>query len=284
MNVVIEKNINNVKIKMTAIRRDCRTNGKGRIYNNYYNNCDRDEEIYVVYGGNTVVLWDDDDGVFRGYFYSSNEAELIKMLGYLPKDCVVEIVTRTGDEYGDIMLQAGLVFHCEMHRFVSDVSEEAKKVRRERDAMMSDIYCPERVRAATEVDSDTVYDKLHEIFNPKESHLPNKRQLLELIEKKWVSLYFEENELKALHIFKVEAAGRNYGYLTWNGAGIDAYYSVLRFAWELYQEYLEKNGIDKNKVPPGYAWADIANKKAIRGIKYGLAHFDGLIDFVYKKV
>ena len=284
MDVVVEKNVVNVKTKMTEIRRSCRINGNRKIYNNYYNNCDQDEEIYVVYGDNTVVLWDDDDGVIRGYFYSSDEAELIKMLGYLPQECVVDIITRTSDEYADIMSQAGLAFHCEMHRFVGDASTEAQKIRRERDAMMTDIYCPERVRAAETDDLDMVYGKLHEIFNPKESHLPSKKQLLELIKKKWVSLYFEEKELKALHIFKVEAAGRNYGYQTWNGAGIDGYYSVLRFAEKLYQEYLDKNGIDKSKVPPGYAWANIANKKAVRGIKYGLAKFDGLIDFVYKKI
>lgn len=284
MDVVVEKNVVNVKTKMSEIRRNCRTNGHRKIYNNYYNNCDQDEEIYVVYGENTVVLWDDDDGVTRGYFHSSDEAELIKMLRYLPQDSVVDIITRTRDEYGDIMSQAGLVFHCEMHRFVSDVSEEAQQLWRERDAMVADIYCPERVRAATAGDLDMVYGKLHEIFDPKEAHLPNKKQLLELIEKKWVSLYFEGNELKALHIFKVEAGGRNYGYQTWNGTGIDGYYSVLRFSRELYFDYLDRNGIDKRKVPPGYAWADISNKKAIRGIKYGFAEFDGLIDFVYKKI
>lgn len=283
MNVVVENDVSNVKRKMTEIRRSCRINGKGKILNNYYNNCDQDEEIYIVYGDNTVVFWDNDNDVVRGYFYSSDETELIEMLRYFPKGCVVDIITRSRDEYKDILQQAGLEFHCEMHRFVCDASEETKQRIRERDMLMAELYNPKNVRSAAADDLELVYNKLHEVFDAAESHLPSRNELLELIEKRWVSLYFESTELKAVHIFKIEAAGRNYGYLTYNGTGIDAYYSVLHHSKKVYFECLRELGIDKDKVPPGYAWGDISNKKAIRGIKYGFAEFDGLIDYVWIK-
>lgn len=283
MEAVRENNIAKAKGKMTEIRRNARGRGR-KIYHNYYNNCDKDEEFFSIHGENTIVLWDDDDGVVRGYFYSSDKAELIEMLKCLPDECVVDIITRSGDEYRDIMSDAGISFHREMHRFVCDTSEETKRRIRERERLMVEVYKPDNVRSATADDLDLVYSKLHEVFDAAESHLPSRRELLELIEKKWVSIYFEDGELKALHIFKIEAAGRNYGYQTWNDTGVEGYYSVLYYSTKVYLECLKEMGIDKDKVPPGYAWADIANKKAIRGIKYGFAKFDGLIDFVYKKI
>lgn len=290
MEAIREKNIVKIKGKMTEIRRAAKADGKGRIYHNYYNNCDKDNEIFAVYGKNTVVLWDDDDSTIRGYFYSSDEEELVALLEALPKGCVVDIITRNKDEYGYIMEKAGLVRHREMHRFVFDLSEEEKKTARDREALLADTaYFPENVRSATADDLELVYDKLHEVFDAGVSHLPSRSELLDLIEKKWVCLYFEKQQLKALHIFKIEKSGRNYGYQTWNGTGVEGYYTVLKYSYEeVYLKYLrdhgiDNNGINKKKNSPSYAWADIADKKAIRGIKYNFGKFDGLIDFVYKK-
>lgn len=283
MEAVCENRIARAKGKMTEIRRNARSRD-GKIYHNYYNNCDKDEEFFAIYGENTIVLWDEDDGVVRGYFYSSDKVELIELLKRLPDECVVDIITRSEDEYKDIMGAAGIAFHREMHRFVCDTSEETKRRIRERESLMAEAYKMENVRSATADDLELVYSKLHEVFDAAESHLPNRGALLELIEKRWVSLYFEDGELKALHIFKIEAAGRNYGYQTWNGTGVEGYYSVLHYSTKVYLECLKVLGLDKDKVPPGYAWADISNKKALRGVKFGFAKFDGLIDFVYKKI
>ena len=286
MEIVCEHDIKNVKRRMTDIRRSAKNEGMKNIYHNYYNNCDSDKEIFCVYGQHSVVIWADDNGITRGYFYSSDERELIEGLAFLPKGCVVDIITRTANEFADIMWQAGLSFHCEMHRFVFDNSWEAQKRMQERDALIADVlYKPDNARSACLDDLALVYDKLYEVFESSESHLPDKDELRSLIEKKWVALYFEGAELRALHIFKVEAGGRNYGYQTWNGTGVEGYYTVLRYAYGMYLDYLREHGIDtaSTAIPAGYAWADIKNKKAIRGIKYSCGKFDGLIDYVYKK-
>lgn len=285
MEVTREKDIVRIKGKMTEIRRAAKADGNRRIYHNYYNNCDKDEEIFVVYGKNTVVLWDDDDGVTRGYFYSSNEGELITLLGTLPEGCVIDIITRNNNEYADIIKKAGMVLHREMHRYVFCPSEEEKKKMLEREAILrAELYRPENVRSATSEDLELVINKLHEVFDADVSHLPDRNELLDLIEKKWVSLYFENQELKALHIFKIEASGRNYGYQIWNGTGVEGYYTVIQYSYGIYLKWLNEHVTNRDRIPLAYAWADSSNRKAIRSMKFSYGKFDGLIDFVYKKL
>lgn len=104
MQVMREASIVNIKNKMTDIRR----NRKTMIYHNYFNNCDYDEEIFVVYGENTVVFWDDDHGVVRGYFYSSDIDEMIKMLHMFPQGCIVDYVTKNKGKMQAILENGGV--------------------------------------------------------------------------------------------------------------------------------------------------------------------------------
>ena len=65
---------------------------------NYYMNCEQDDEIFALYGENTVVSWDFDRGVCRAYFYSSDQDELQGLLAQVPDGTIIDYLTRTKGE------------------------------------------------------------------------------------------------------------------------------------------------------------------------------------------
>lgn len=281
MNIIRETSIINVKNKMTDIRRQ----RKGLIYHNYYNNCDNCEVIYAVYGKNTIVLWSDDNDVTRGYFYSSDTEELSCLLSFLPKNCIVDYVTKNKDELRTLFESSGLKFLYEMHRMsYAKITEDEKKIVAENQAlMMESLYRPQNARCALCSDLDYLYDKLYEIFDRRESHLPTKNELLEFIENRWVAIYCENNKIMGFQIFKVEK-GQFYGYQIWNGTGPESYFTLNILSNQLYEEYLAKNKIDSVKVRPSYCWVNVKNRKNMRLVKFWGQKFDGLYDFVYEKI
>lgn len=284
MNVVTEQNMINIKNKMTEIRR----NKKGVLYQNYYNNCESDHEIFTVYGQNTVVFWNNDDGVIRGYFYSSEQEELKDLLGMLPSGCVVDYLTKTKDDFLDFMKGAGLQLLHEMHRMSSAcLTEEEKRQNEENKLIMNEVlYKPENVRAAAREDVDVIYEKLYEVFDPRESHLPTKDDLKVYIENQWISVYMENGELRGIQMFTVDASGTRYGYQDWNGTGPEGYFSLTVYSGYLYGEYLKKNNIvpPAGKEKPSYCWVNVKNRKAKRLIEFWGSKFDGLYDFVFEKL
>lgn len=283
MNVVTEQNMINIKNKMTEIRR----NRKGALFQNYYNNCESDHEIFTVYGKNTVVFWNNDDGVIRGYFYSSEQEELKDLLGMLPSGCVVDYLTKTKDDFLDFMEEAGLHLLHEMHRMSSaGMTEEDKKIVEENKLLMREVlYKPQNVRAASMEDMEVIYEKLYEIFDPRESHLPTKSELKGYIEKQWCSVYFEDGKLAGFHMFTVDK-GAFYGYQIWNGTGPEGYWSLNTYSDYLYGKYLKENNIISavNKTKPNYCWVNVKNRKSKRLVEFWGQKFDGLYDFVFEKL
>lgn len=281
MQVICEHDMINVKKKMTEIRR----NRQGRVIRqNYYGNCDQNEETFVVYGTDSVVLWENDHNVIRGYFYSSDEEELAKMLRYLPKGCIVDYLTRTKGEMQEYLESHGFCLLHEMHRMSSAgmTPEEKAEVARNYEIIKTALYQPENVRLAEEKDVEAVYQKLYEIFDAKESHLPDRDELLDLIQKKWVILYQQSGKLLGIYIIMINE-GQVYGYQIWNGTGPEGYFSLVEYSNQLYSEWM-KRAVDKPKQEkPGYCWVDSANRKAVRIIKLWGSKFDGLYDFVYEK-
>lgn len=281
MQVICEHDMVNVKKKMTEIRR----NRQGRaIHQNYYGNCDQNEETFVVYGTDTVVLWEYDHDVIRGYFYSSDEGELSELLQYLPNGCIVDYLTRTKGDMQEFLEAHGFRLLHEMHRMSSSglTTEEKKQISENYALMREALYRPECVRKAIVEDVDLVYQKLYEIFDSREAHLPTKDDLIKFIENGWVVLYEENRELLGLEIFTINES-QFYGYQLWNGTGPEGYFSLVEYSNQLYAEYI-KNDMNKPKQEKaGYCWVDASNRKALRLIKFWGSKFDGLYDFVYEK-
>ncbi len=279
--VICEHDITNIKKKMTEIRR----NRQGRVIRqNYYGNCDRNEETFVVYGVDTIVLWGNDHGVIRGYFYSSDAEELAKLLQHLPQGCTIDYLTKTKGEMQNFLEASGFKLLHEMHRMSSaGLTEAEKKKIAENYALMREaLYRPEHVRKANLEDLESVYNKLYEIFDVRESHLPTKKELAQFITNGWVSIYDENQQLLGIQIFTVNE-GQFYGYQLWNGTGPEGYFSLMEMTNYLYGEYLRKHHIELGKVKPSYSWVNAKNRKNMRLVKFWGAKFDGLYDFVYEK-
>lgn len=283
MYIIIEHDMKNIKNKMTDIRRS----KKEELYQNYYNNCETDHEIFAVYGENTVVFWNNDEGVFRGYFYSSDREELKILLGALPSGCIVDYLTKIKDGFLELLEDAGLNLLHEMHRMsAAGLTEEDKKRNEEnRLAMQEVLYKPENVRAATIEDLDILYQKLYEIFDSRESHLPTKEKLKTYIVNKWISLYHEDQKLMGFQIFTVDASGSFYGYQIWNGTGPEGYYTLNAYSDYLYGKFLKENKISlpKGKAKSSYCWVNVKNRKSKRLIEFWGQKFDGLYDFVFER-
>lgn len=282
MQVICEHDMLNVKKKMTEIRR----NRAGRvIYQNYYGNCDQNEETFVVYGTDSVVLWENDHDVIRGYFYSSDMEELAKLLQCLPKGCIVDYLTKIKGEMQDFFEKNGFHLLSEMDRMSQKgLSEKEKKQIEENNKLfLETLYRPQNVRCAELDDLDSIYAKLYEIFDPRESHLPTKEELRQLIINRWVAIYIVNGNLLGLEIFTVKD-GQKYGYQDWNGTGPEGYYSLIQMTAKLYADYLKKNNIVPAKTKPGYCWVNAKNRKAKRLIEFWGSKFDGLYDFVYEKL
>ena len=237
-----------------------------------------------MYGENAIAFWCDDNGVIRGYYYASDIDELKELLKYLPKGTVIDVITRGDLNTSAFLGLSGFCFLHELQRFSSvGLSSEESKYISERIKFMADMYKVENVCVATENDVDVLNDKLYEIFDKRESHLPTRDELVEYIQRRWVCLYYENKELKGFYIFKVMSNGQFYGYEIWNGTGPDGYFSMVMKANELHAEYCNSNKIPLDKIPPSYCWVNVKNKKAMRPIKFWGMKFDGLRDFVYEK-
>ena len=281
MQVICEHDMINVKKKMTEIRR----NREGRvIHQNYYGNCDRNEETFVVYGIDTVVLWENDHGILRGYFYSSNEDELAELFKSFPKGCILDYLTKTKGEMQSFFIENGFRLLHEMHRMSSAglSIEEKREIAQNYETIKEALYQPENVRVATVQDLEKVYHKLYDIFDDREAHLPDKKELLSLIEKKWVILFQRKEQLLGIYIITINN-GQVYGYQIWNGTGPEGYFSLLEYSNQVHSEYMKKQENQYKQDKPGYCWVDSSNRKAVRIVKLWGSKFDGLYDFVYEK-
>lgn len=282
MKVICEHDMINVKKKMTEIRR----NRNGRVIRqNYYGNCDQNDETFVVYGKDTVVLWENDHDVIRGYFYSSDVGELAKLLQCLPKGCIVDYLTRMKGEMQEYLESHGFCLLHEMHRMSNSVLSEIEKekLKENYSLMMQTLYRPANVSCANENDLEEIYCKLYMVFDKNESHLPSKEELLDFIKKGWVIMYKESQEIKGIEIFKIEK-DQLYGYQLWNGTGPEGYFSITQKVNEKYYEYLTKHNLTMEKAKPAYYWINSKNKKMIRLSNFWGYKFDGLYDFVYEKI
>ena len=289
MDVQRETNMFRIKQKMTEIRRT----GQRPVINNYYLNCEKDEEIFAVFGNETVIFWDDDRGVTRVYFYSVCPQELIELFKLVPDGAVVDYLTRNKGEYTDMFQAAGLELRYEMMRMVArELSPEEREEMIERGRLFEQtLYKKENVRVATEADCEAVYRKLYEVFDRRESHLCTKKELLQYIRNRWVVVYYEGEKLMGLNIFTIKA-NQFYGYQFWNGTGPEGYYSLTRMTDQLAAEHLRENAEKmKNKTQkqvkmqqkPSFCWINSKNRKIRRLIEWQGNKFDGLYDFVYEK-
>lgn len=277
MEVCREDGMVRIKNKMTEIRRK-RT---APIINNYYLNCEQDKEIFALFGQDTVVFWDDDRGVRRAYFYSSNPEELVALLSQVPEGTIIDYLTRTKDEFRDLFENAGWRQLYEMHRMTTKLSIEEAAAMEERYHLFDlTTYREENVRPAVETDCGIVYNKLLEVFDPRESHLCTKEELLEYIRKRWVTVYYEDGSLLGLQIFLVEHR-QFYGYQIWTEAGAEGYYSLNKMSRKLFFEFI---GEPIQIYAPGYSWVNVKNRKSMRLVQFFGQKFDGLYDFVYGKM
>ena len=273
--MVQEDSIENIKIKMNEIHR-----GGKKVISNYYNNCNSNDKLYVLYGQYTVVFWYDDNGVIRCYYYSIDDEEALEMLKKVPSGVIVDVLVKQDKNLLLPLEKIGFSFLYQLQRFSSVSLSDASQ---ERLGFIRDMYKKENVRVATIYDLDIIYDKMYDIFDIRESHLPSKRQLLEYINKKWMCLYCEEDKIKGFYLFKVANNGQFYGFQIWNGTGPEGYFSLVMKANELHVDYCKSNGIEMEKIPPSYCWVNTRNKKAIRPIKFWGMQYDGLSDYVYEK-
>lgn len=281
MQVICEHDMVNVKRKMTEIRR----NRQGRIiHQNYYGNCDQNEETFVVYGNDTVVLWENDHDVIRGYFYSSDESELVELLQYLPRGSVIDYLTKEKGEMQEFFESHDFLLIHEMHRMSNGNLSKSEQAELEGNysLLMETLYRPENVRCAKQNEVDEIYNKLYSVFDEKESHLPTKNELEEFIRKNWVIIYKEKDELKGFEIFIIQN-DQLYGYQLWNGTGPEGYFSITQMVNQQYNMYLENHHINRQKSKPSYYWINAKNRKMIRLSKFWGYKFDGLYDFVYEK-
>lgn len=277
MEVCREHSMVRIKNKMTEIRR----NRTAPILHNYYLNCEQDEEIFALFGQDTVVFWDDDRGVRRAYFYSSNPEELTVLLSQVPEGTIIDYLTYKKDEFRELFENAGWRQLYEMHRMTTKLSAEEETAIEERERLFDlTVYREENVRAAVEADCDTVYNKLLEIFDPRESHLCTKEELLEYIRKRWVAVYYEDGVFLGFQIFLVEHR-RFYGYQIWTEAGAEGFYSLRKTTKKLFFEFIEE---PIQTYWPSYGWVNVKNRKSMRLSQFWGQKFDGLYDFVYEKI
>lgn len=279
MKIYHETNMASIKQKMNEIRRS----GRKPVLHNYYLNCEKDEEIFALFGNFSVVFWDDDHGVRRVYFYSVDSEELKALLLEVPEGVIMDYITRQKGDLQPLLESAGWTLLHEMKRFssVGVTAEEWKEIEEKKKIFDLALWMKDKVRLATEDDCDAIYKKLYEVFDVRESHLCTKEELLDFIKKRWVVVYYDENRLMGFYMFKIEQF-KPYGYQIWNGGGTEVYYSLIKEANILIREYVKDAPL--GKVKPGYAWVNANNRKAMRANSIWGSKFDGLYDFVYEKL
>lgn len=256
----IKKEVSNIKKSGNKII----TNYFTFNYNNKIINIYKDEK--------SIFFIIEDNMVFRGYFFSTDEDNLSLLLKKVKEECIVEILTKDEPlKYDNIFLSSGFVFNSIFKRYSNDNLK--LKLNESIPNKLKNLEFRKYGKIATLDDVDLLHNKLYETFDHRTSHLPEKDEIANMILNNQIVIEKENNDVVAFLIYKIEGC-KYYVNQIYNSVNSEVIHSIL------YNSIIDSM---KKNVNYAYAWIDENNIRSIKfHEKYGM-RFDGLSSISYIK-
>lgn len=254
--------IKNQKMKKVKIHSNC-----------YFHFTDRNRIWDGVITDNSLVINNDDNGVNRIYFFTSEFGDLCELFSKElepKKEYLIDIITKDKLLYNKELASAGFEYMTSMKRMSNrDISEIMNGD--------SSIGCFENEhlgQKATELDAEAIKSKLWEIFDTRISHLPNLYGVKEGIKNGEYIVYKDQTSDILALLQRIVKPSSFYINQIYNETDRRVIHSILLN--EL-RTYYNQGG---RYI---YAWVEDGNiaSEKFHG-KYGMQP-DGLADIVYRK-
>lgn len=245
-----------------------RKKGK-RVLTNAFGHFVWDKEAECVISDESIIVFDEDHGVKRLFFYSVNLEDLCETIKNVKPDskCCLEILTKDKDEYTNLFESAGLSLKSYMMRMAN---RDISSVLLCEDGVIS-LYEDGHGITPNVEDAATINEVLWNIFDTRISHLLSDEEIAEDIQKDQFRI--EKNNKQIVSILQfIKEPRKFYINQIYNSDNSKVVHSIL--IQEL-TKYVQEGG------KYVYAWVEENNIASVKfHSKYGLEH-DGLWNVVY---
>lgn len=259
--------ITNISLIMRTIRKK-----KKKILTNYYMTYNQSDKIFdVIESEETVVFAIQEGVIYRIFYYSCDENDLIECLSQIDRACVLDIISKE-EEMGYAWLEkANFEFYSKYIRFGSVLPTYEEQVLTMKNNRLDSFYNEEYGEYAQEEDVAEIQKLISAAFDAKTDHLFSDEELLNRIKKHQVLVDRDQGAIYCMLIFDI--TGKQFYYnLVYNEGTADVSYSMEKKAL-LY-------AIKEHGVNYAYSWIDIRNKKAL---KRNTAKPDGVYNYIFKR-
>ncbi len=247
--------------QMARVKAQC----TGGFFTNYFRQEMVGPQILTAATARSVLLANDEHDFFRLYFFTSDLAELERILRDvdLPGDVVAGYLTKAVDETLDENIAAA---------FQQSGFSRIATYRR----MITYRLPRQRPNPALEyavaADVDQLYEDLFETFNKYTDHLPTKNRLQQYVENQWVIVNRQAGRILGAVCYQLDGPRVNYNYVyNLSGNGLD----FLRLQNNFY------GVMNQRGIRAGFLWINQINTGLAVLYQATSWRFDGLKDYFY---
>jgi hypothetical protein len=233
----------------------------GGFFTNYFRQELVGPQILSAATPRTVLLVNDEHDFFRLYFFTSDLADLERVLrqAQFPGEIVAGYLTKAPNE----MLAAAF-----QHSGFSPIATYRRMITYRLPSQRPN----PALEYATAVDVDQIYEGLFQTFNKYTDHLPTKDRLLQYVENQWVIVNRQNGQIRGAVCFRLEGPRVNYNYLyNLSGNALD----FLRLQNNFY-------GVMHHRgIHAGFLWINQTETRLAALHESVGWRFDGLKDYFY---
>ncbi len=256
-----------IKLKSALSENYCNYFGK-------YNSSDAKNAVWI--GDNTIVFVVEEEYINRVFFFTRDVDELSDLFRYIPEGCVLDYIGKSmPEELYNTFSNAGLIKHAEYARITLSVPYETDKGDLAYKELLKKLYKPDVGAPAALEDLTSIREIMFERFDPINSEIPTKEELMEDIKNQTVWIYKHNDRIVTMYIFRIYGKKR-YGVMTYNLLSADYLDSLI--------ENAHKEAEITHTIKWHYGWFDVENNKIIRTLKKkGIYEPDGTRNYVFVK-
>lgn len=256
-----------LKMDFQAKINELRKKGIQNFQTNYFMN-ELDDSAIIFENDNAIICLSKDRDIYRLYFAYINLLDfenLLKQLS-LNKKVSLEIIAK-----GELDIN---LYDCVNKYIPYETTFERMRAKCD-EILISRIYNHNEIQYATREDINIIYDVLNTVFSHHTSHLPNKNELLDLINNKQVLCVKNDYKLASFIVYKPEGMQ----------ARFDQFLSIdknIKNTMMLMDYFVSE--LKYKKFKTCYLWVDIVkNKSAQLMYRYYKFKSENLKSFVFSK-
>ena len=245
---------------------------KGRVITNCFVSFDSSDitEYEVFSSEKTIIIINQEYKVSRVWFYTSEPQDFAELLkcSLNNAEYTLDIVTKDAVFLKNELISAGFSCIAEMMRLSNN---NVSEVFLSDSAVYKFLDCEYGITAKS-IDADEIFDILWRTFDTRISHLPDKKELVDMIDKGEFLIYRDKEQKLTSLLQTVAEPKRLYINQVYNSAEPKIIHSLLL---NRIKQYCEQGG------KYIYSWVEKNNIASMKFHgKYNMRH-DGLWDIVY---